>query len=60
MHKSYNTYLSIVFLSTKKESDLKLLLKLRKDSLIKTPGVLFEASQKQEIKGLIARRVFSF
>jgi hypothetical protein len=44
IHKSYDTYLSIVFLSTKKESDLKLSLKLRKDSLIKTPSILFEAS----------------
>jgi hypothetical protein len=60
MYESYNTYLSIVFLFTKKESDLKLLLKLRKDSLIKTPSVLFEALQKQEIEGLIARGVFSF
>jgi hypothetical protein len=60
MHKSYNTYLFIVFLSTKKESDLKLSLKLRKDNLIKTPGALFEASQKQEIKGLITRGIFSF
>jgi hypothetical protein len=42
IYKSYNTYLSIIFLSTKEESDLKLLLKLRKDSLIKTPSVLFE------------------
>jgi hypothetical protein len=60
MHKSYDTYLSTAFLSTKKESDLKLLLKLRKDGLIKTPGVLFEVSQKQEIEGLITRGMFSF
>jgi hypothetical protein len=60
MHKSYDTYLSIVFLFTKKKSDLKLLLKLRKDNLIKTPSVLFEASQKQKIEGLIARGIFSF
>jgi hypothetical protein len=43
MHKSYDTFLSITFFSTKKESDLKLLLKLRKDNLIKTPSILFEA-----------------
>jgi hypothetical protein len=47
IYKNYNTYLSITFLSTKKESDLKLLLKLQKDGLIKTPGVLFEVLQKQ-------------
>jgi hypothetical protein len=44
MRKSYDIYLSITFLSTKNESDLKLSLKLRKDSLIKTPGVLFKVS----------------
>jgi hypothetical protein len=60
MHKSYDTYLFIVFFSTKEKSDLKLLLKLQKDSLIKTPGALFEVSQKQEIEGLIARGMFSF
>jgi hypothetical protein len=60
MHENYDTFLSIIFLSTKKESDLKLLLKLQKDGLIKTPGVLFEVLQKQEIKGLIIRGIFSF
>jgi hypothetical protein len=44
IYKSYDTYLSITFLLVKKESDLKLLLKLRKYSLIKTPSVLFEVS----------------
>jgi hypothetical protein len=47
-------------MSSKEELDLQLLLKLRKDGLIITPSVLFEASRKQEIKGLIARGVFSF
>jgi hypothetical protein len=43
MYENYDTYFSIVFFSTKKELDLKLLLKLWKDGLIKTPGALFEA-----------------
>jgi hypothetical protein len=60
IYKSYNTYLFTAFLLVKEKSDLKLLLKLRKDSLIKTPSTLFEALQKQEIEGLIARKVFSF
>jgi hypothetical protein len=60
MYKSYNTFLFIIFLSTKKESDLKLLLKLRKNGLIKTFGILFEISQKQEIENLIIRGIFSF
>jgi hypothetical protein len=57
---NYNIYLFIIFLSTKKELDLKLLLKLRKNGLIKTLSILFEVLQKQEIKSLIARGVFSF
>jgi hypothetical protein len=47
-------------MSSKKELDLQLLLKLRKDSLITIPSILFEASRKQKIEGLIARGIFSF
>jgi hypothetical protein len=47
-------------MSSKKELDLQLLLKLQKDSLIITPSILFEASRKQEIKGLITKGIFSF
>jgi hypothetical protein len=59
-HKDYNSNPIITFMSSKKELDLQLLLKLRKDSLITTPSVLFEVSRKQEIKSLITRGVFSF
>jgi hypothetical protein len=59
-YKNYDSNPTIIFISSKKELDLQLLLKLRKDSLITTPSVLFEASQKQEIESLIAKRIFSF
>jgi hypothetical protein len=45
---------------SKKELDLQLLLKLRKNSLITTPSILFKALQKQKIEGLITRGIFSF
>jgi hypothetical protein len=47
-------------MTSKKESDLQLVLKLRKKGLITTPSSLFEVSQKQEIDGLITRGVFYF
>jgi hypothetical protein len=47
-------------MTSKEESDLQLVLKLRKEGLITTPGSPFEVSQKQEIDGLIARGVFHF
>jgi hypothetical protein len=46
------------FIISKEESDLQLVLKLRKKGLITTPGFLFEVSQKQEIDSLITRGVF--
>jgi hypothetical protein len=48
------------FMTSKEESDFQLVLKLRKEGLITTPGFLFEVSQKQEINSLIARGVFQF
>jgi hypothetical protein len=45
---------SMAFLSQKEEADLELSLKLRKKGVITTPGAPFEASQQQEIDGLIA------
>jgi hypothetical protein len=59
-HKNYNNNLAIILISSKKKLALQLLLKLRKDSLITTPSILFKASQKQEIEGLITKRIFSF
>jgi hypothetical protein len=52
--------LSIAFLSWKEGADLELLLKLCKKGVIITPEALFEASQQQEIDGLIAWGVFKF
>jgi hypothetical protein len=52
--------LSVAFLSWKEEADLELLLKLCKKGVIITSGALFEASQQQEIDGLIAWGVFEF
>jgi hypothetical protein len=48
------------FMTSKEESDLQLVLKLRKKGLITTPSSLFKVSQKREIDSLIARGVFHF
>jgi hypothetical protein len=48
------------FLTSKEESDFELSLKLHKESRITTPSKLFEVSQKQEIKDLIIKGIFSF
>jgi hypothetical protein len=45
-------------MTSKKELDLQLVLKLYKKGLITTPGSLFEVLQKQEINSLIAKGVF--
>jgi hypothetical protein len=50
----------MIFLTCKEELDLELLLKLRKQDLIITPGQLFEGSQKQEINNLITKEIFNF
>jgi hypothetical protein len=47
-------------MTSKKELDLQLVLKLRKEGLITTHGSLFEVSQKQEIDSLIIRGIFYF
>ena len=49
-----------VFSTRKEEANLQLSLQLRKQGVITIPGLLFQASQKQEIKALIARDVFKF
>jgi hypothetical protein len=48
------------FMTRKEQADKDLSLKLREEGIITTPGAPFEASQKQEIKGLIAKGVFRF
>jgi hypothetical protein len=50
----------MVFMTCKEQADIELAIKLRKDGVITTPGSLFKGSQRQEINGLIARRVFKF
>ena len=50
----------MAFIANKEQADKELSLKLRKEGIITTLGLLFKASQKQEIKGMIRRRVFSF
>jgi hypothetical protein len=52
--------LSMVFMTHKEQADYELSLKLRKEGRITTPGAPFEASNMQEIEGLMARGVFQF
>ena len=54
------TLVDMVFMTSKEIADMELSAKLRKDGRITTPGAPFEASQKQEIDGLLAREVFKF
>jgi hypothetical protein len=58
-NKQYLTALDS-FLSNKEKGDLELSLKLRRDGIITDPGLPFQASDKKEIDGLVARGVFSF
>jgi hypothetical protein len=50
----------MAFITRKEQADIKLAIKLRKNSVIITPEDLFKRSQQQEINGLITRRVFEF
>ena len=50
----------MAFITSKEEANKKLSLKLYKEGLITTPSILFKASQKQEIDGLISKKVFKF
>jgi len=48
------------FITKKEQDDLELAQELRKQGVITTLGLLFKASQDQEINSLIARGVFKF
>jgi hypothetical protein len=50
----------MTFITHKKQADIKLAIKLRKDSVIITLESLFKKAQRQEIDGLIVRGVFEF
>src|SRR6266581_5052276 len=50
----------MAFMIAKEKADFKLAKQLRKEGRITTPGAPFQASDKQEINGLIARGVFKF
>src|SRR6266581_9436030 len=50
----------MAFITAKEKADFKLAKQLRKEGRITTPGAPFQASDKQEINGLIARGVFKF
>jgi hypothetical protein len=52
--------ITIAFITHKEQADKELLIKLQKEGAITTPGLPYEQSQAQEIKGLIARGVFEF
>jgi hypothetical protein len=47
-------------MTRKEQTDIKLAIKLRKNSVITTPRDLFKRSQQQEINSLIIRGVFEF
>jgi hypothetical protein len=47
-------------LSKKEKDDFLLAIELRQKGAITTPGQPFEASDKQEIDGLLANGVFDF
>ena len=51
--------ISITFIINKKKANIKLSLKLRNENKITIFKILFKASQKQEINGLIIRRIFN-
>src|SRR6266568_9446850 len=50
----------MAFITAKEKADFKLTKQLQKEGRITTPGAPFQASNKQEINGLIAREVFKF
>ena len=50
----------MAFMTAKEKADFKLAKQLRKEGRIITPGAPFQASDKQEIDGLIVRGVFKF
>ena len=50
----------MAFITSKKEVNKELSLKLRKEGLITTSSIPFKVFQKQEIDGLIGRGVFKF
>jgi hypothetical protein len=50
----------MAFMTNKEQADMELLIKLREEGTITTPGLSFEQSQTNEIEGLIARGVFEF
>ena len=50
----------MAFMTAKEKADFELAKQLRKEGRITTPGAPFQASDKQEIDGLITRGVFKF
>ena len=50
----------MAFMTAKEKADFKLTKQLWKEGRIITPRAPFQASDKQEINGLIARGVFKF
>ena len=50
----------MAFITAKEKADFELAKQLRKEGRIITPGAPFQASNRQEIDGLIARGVFKF
>jgi hypothetical protein len=50
----------MAFMTAKEKADFKLTKQLQKESRIITLGAPFQVSNKQEIDGLIIRRVFKF
>ena len=50
----------MAFMTAKEKADFKLAKQLWKESHITTPGAPFQAFDKQEIDGLIAKKVFKF
>ncbi len=50
----------MAFITAKEKADFKLVKQLQKESYITTLGAPFQASNKQEIDGLITRGVFKF
>ena len=54
------TELLISFITEKEKADRELAKQLREEGRITTPGPPFQASNKQEIEGLITKGVFKF
>src|SRR6266700_6632510 len=50
----------MAFITAKEKANFKLTKQLQKEGHITTPGAPFQASNKQEIDGLITRGVFKF